>query len=280
MMRKQLYPTSPILSLYVAACLASQGSTAPFQQGQSSHILQTRDNEAEKILNCESITASDYYGLGVRLGIYFAWATASIANNWVPSEIAGALDTNCIFLLALLTSMLRSTHTNLLKQIDALILLQLGFGTIFGVLSLWGYRTCFYQLEGPSAIRHFGGFGTTSRIVLAGATSVFAAWFWLHGVLRTGDGLHPVKGDGCDKLYVFFFAKLPALGGIRIFLAVMSVIFAANFGAILVVSSIAAFSRVRRMVQLARAKQWAETSRLKYRTGFNDKEWVWSARTF
>jgi len=269
-----------VMRLILAFCILTTGLASKLppsttQQAPPLAPLQPRDDEDEP-LNCESVAASDYYGLGVRLGIYFAWLTSYVANISVPDEIASALDTNCIFLLALLVSMLRSTYTKSLKQIDALILLQLSFGSIFGVLSLWGHRTCRFHLEGPAAIRHFGGFGTHSRIILTAVASVFSAWFWLRGVLpdNGSKGLNPVHEDGCEMLYTFLFAKVPAQGGIRIFFAVISVANTVYFGAILFVSSVAFIARIKRMLQLARTEQWAETSRLKYRTGFTYKEYA------
>ncbi len=49
---------------------------------------------------CESARASDYYGIGVRLGIYFSWLTAWVAQVWLPDEISSALDQNAVFLFA------------------------------------------------------------------------------------------------------------------------------------------------------------------------------------
>ncbi len=117
--------------------------------------MQPRDSIGGKTiqgLTCSRATArpkdlDDYYGLGVRLGIYLSWVQAWVAFNFVPSEIAGALDTNTIFLPAVVLAMIRCTITQLIVQVDALILMHLGAGTVFGVLSIWGYRTSWYLRE-------------------------------------------------------------------------------------------------------------------------------------
>src|ERR1700759_4431881 len=102
-------------------------------------------------LHCQTARAPDYYGFGVRLGIYFAWLQGYLANTMLPSEIAGALDTNTIFLLTILIAMIKCSSINMLESIDGLILMPLSGGTIFGVFSIWGYRTVQYTLEGPGA---------------------------------------------------------------------------------------------------------------------------------
>jgi hypothetical protein len=200
--------------------------------------------------------------------------TAYIANTSLPDEIASALDTKCIFLFSLLVSMVKSTTNERLKQIDALVLMQLPAGGLFGVLSLWGYRTCHYQVEGSRAIQHYGGFGTHARLFISVAISIYGLWFWMHGI-RGRDGLNPVNDSGCETLYTFFFAKFPALGGIRVFYVVMCVMYTVYFGTMLLISSVAGFTRAKRMIELARSKQWAITTRLKYRTGWNKREYVY-----
>lgn len=86
---------------------------------------------------CQTERAPDYYGLGVRLGIYFSWLQGYIANTLLPSEAAGALDANTIFLLTLLVAMINCSRVRMLTQIDGLVLMHLSGGTIFGVLSIW-----------------------------------------------------------------------------------------------------------------------------------------------
>jgi len=83
-------------------------------------------------LDCSSTASNDYYGFGVRIGVYCTWISSWVANLFVPSEIAGALDANAIFLLALMISMFHGSATHTLAYIDGLILMQLCAGYLFG----------------------------------------------------------------------------------------------------------------------------------------------------
>ncbi|KAE9379835.1 hypothetical protein N431DRAFT_476914 [Stipitochalara longipes BDJ] len=234
-------------------------------------------------IHCQTARAPDYYGLGVRLGIYFAWIQAYIANHFLPSEIASAADTNTIFLLALLTALIKCSSINMLEQIDGLVLMHLSGGTIFGILSLWGYRTRHYFDEGPMAIRHFGGFGTHSRLILSLGISVYGLWYWLFAVtgslipmgspLEVGDlAVMPPNSPDCGTLYTFMFAKVRADGGIRIFYIIICILCTIYFGIMLLASSIAGWARVQTMLALGKQKRWADTSRLRFATGFNYHE--------
>ena len=81
----------------------------------SAGILMPRDDT----FKCQTERAPDYYGLGVRLGIYFAWGTSYLANTMVPSEINSALDTNMIFLLTILIAMIKCSLVNMLQTSKA-----------------------------------------------------------------------------------------------------------------------------------------------------------------
>ncbi|KYG41180.1 hypothetical protein M433DRAFT_116039, partial [Acidomyces richmondensis BFW] len=120
-------------------------------------------------LDCSSTASNDYYGLGVRIGVYCTWISSWIANLFVPSEIAGALDANAIFLVALMISMFHGSATHTLAYIDGLILMQL----------CAGYLSCIYNGLG---IRHFGGLGTHFRILIVFAISTYGIWFWTKGI--------------------------------------------------------------------------------------------------
>ena len=172
-------------------------------------------------LNCSSELSADYFGEGVRLGIYLIWLTSWVANNFVPDEISGAQDANAIFLLALLVSIFKGSavdEADRLRYIDGLVLMQLCAGYMFGCFSMWGYRTCLYNREGRRGVRHFGRIGTHSRLILMTAISAYGIWFWIEGI---EDGLAPLRDengryrDECYPLETFFFAKLPVRGGIR-----------------------------------------------------------------
>ncbi|OAL20685.1 hypothetical protein AYO22_08694 [Fonsecaea multimorphosa] len=240
---------------------------------------------------CQSARASDYYGIGVRLGIYFSWFTGWIvsachspvfylfarshsyvqANSFVPGDIGGALDTNAIFLFANLVAMVRCTITKVLTQLDCVILMHLSGGTIFSVLSLWGYRTCHYVREGPKGIRHFGGFGTHLRLLLSMAVAVYGLWFWWFGIQPDTTVINVDTGP-CKTVYTFMFAKVRADGGVRIFYIIVCIGCVIYFGIMLLVSSLALYARVAKAVGMAKKKKWRTSTRLHYATGLYQKE--------
>ena len=224
-------------------------------------------------LDCSSPVSNDYYGEGVRIGIYLTWFTSWVANSFVEEEIAGALDANTIFLMAVLISMLKATARSELAYIDGLILMQLSAGFLFGCLSLWGYRTVWYYKQGPAAIRHFGGFGTHARLLLMFGISVYGIWFWVEGIQ---DGLIIVTDENgnerpcqCYPLRTFFFVKLLVPGGIRYFYIVMSTGTAVYFGIMLL---IALLERLLHFFQVRDPELlW---HRGQYTTGFSQSEYV------
>ncbi|KAH8883558.1 hypothetical protein GQ53DRAFT_811347 [Thozetella sp. PMI_491] len=231
-------------------------------------------------ITCQSPNGQDYYGLGVRLGVYFAWLTGWIANTILPSEFTNASNTNTIFLLALLIAMANDARTGALTDLDALVLMHLCGGTVFGTLSLWGYRTRMYFDQGPRAIRLFGGFATHVKLFVSLGVSVFGFWFWLYGVMP--DGLSSLEaGDGsdeypnspeCTELYTFFFAKVRADGPLRYYYIVVCASCIAYFGIQVLVSSMAAWFSVDRIIGFVEFKGWASTNRTRYATGFSHKE--------
>ncbi|OCT53965.1 hypothetical protein CLCR_09767 [Cladophialophora carrionii] len=148
----------------------------------------------------------DFYGMGVRIGIYFQWITSWLANNFLPEEIIGSLDTNSIFLLALFSTVFTySLQGTSIRVVDVLLIHQLCTGFLFSVMSLWGYRTMYYKTEGPGGRRHFGGFGTHFRLVLMSAITAYGVWFWIRGV----DTLAMCDSrKDCGGLETFFFVPM------------------------------------------------------------------------
>lgn len=232
--------------------------------------------------SCLSDSATDYYGLGVRLGIYFAWLGSYIANTLLPSEFAGAVDTSAVFLLALLVAMTNDSRGHTLTQIDGLTLMHLCGGTVFGVLSLWGYRSRLYVDQGLHAVRNFGGFGTHLRLATSLGVSIYGLWFWVYGVSESlivlgsdrdiAEGPNPPE---CETLYTFFFAKLKATGGIRYYYTVVCALCCLWFGVMFIVSVIAGVASFSKIRSLSEFFSWGSGNRGKYATGFTRRELKW-----
>jgi hypothetical protein len=213
-------------------------------------------------LDCTTDSSNDYYGFGVRLGVYFSWLSSYFANLLLPSEIAGSLDTNCIFLLALIASLFHGSHDKQILQIDALVIMQLCSGFLFTSFSIWGYRTSYYQKEGPSAIKRFGGVGTHCRLVLVAAISVYGVWFWWTGVRH---GLITSDNPKCQKLYTWFFAKLWVLGGIDKVYIIMTIGCSIYYCSMFVTALLATFFNLFRA-------GWK--SKMDFETGFSAWEYA------
>ena len=131
---------------------------------------------------CSIQGQSDLYGMGVRMGVYLSWIASWLANNFVPAEIDAALDTNSIFLLAIAFALALYSGMSRLRVIDGLILIQMSFGFIFTVMTLWGYRTSVYRREGAKGALRFGGKGTSLRLVLLTGLCTFNLWFLNDGM--------------------------------------------------------------------------------------------------
>jgi hypothetical protein len=226
-------------------------------------ILQRNATSADPgPLDCTTDFSNDYYGFGVRLGVYFSWLSSYFANLLLPSEIAGSLDTNSIFLLALIASLFNGTHLRQIQQIDALIIMQLSSGFLFSSFSIWGYRTSYYEKEGPAAIKRFGGWGTHCRLLLTAAISIYGTWFWWEGVR---DGLITSDNPECQKIFTWFFAYLLVRGGIDKFYIVITMCCSIYYCTMLVAAIFAIIAKVFRT---------GLREKLVFETGFSASEFV------
>lgn len=148
---------------------------------------------------------------------------------------------------------------------------HLGMGTVLGVLTTWGYRTCYYQTEGPQGIKHLGGFGTHLRLLLSAAINIFGMWYWMHGVTPGDSSLMHDVGP-CGNVYTFMFAKVNAAGRIRIFYIIVSTFWTIYFGIMILASPIAGIVRAKRIVALSRRKRYQTSHMLHIATGYNYRE--------
>jgi hypothetical protein len=158
--------------------------------------------------------------------------------------------------------------------------MQLCAGYLFGIFSLWGYRTRHYIEEGPKAVRHYGRIGTHCRLVLTTAISIYGIWFWVygirydlhHGLARVTDDSGNPRPAACYPVYVFFFAKLNVLGGIRILYVIMTICTALYYGTMLLA---AVAERIRHLTQvISKEKGHEKRETLNYDTGLTKREQV------
>jgi hypothetical protein len=260
-MASKRYQNLSLLSMFLVLSGLSLVGAAP---SPVAFDLSPRNDTTEtpETLDCTTEFSGDYYGFGVRLGVYFAWLSSYFANTLLPSEIAGSLDTNSIFLLGLLVSLFTETLYHELFQIDGLIIMQLSSGFLFSSLSLWGYRTSQYQKDGPTAIQKFGKFGTHCRLALAVAISVYGTWFWWEGL---EDGLLSADDPRCRKIYTWFFAEWPVRGGIDIFYIIISFSCTVYYGLMALAAVVALVAKLIRV-------GW--NGKMEFETGFSIREYA------
>jgi hypothetical protein len=164
----------------------------------------------------------DFYGLGIRIGIYLQWITAYLANHFLREAIDGNLETNTIFLLALFIATAVTTVNDTVETAELVVLLHLSFGFLFSILSIWGHRTGTADLGEKKKIR-FPLIGSFFRLTLAIAVSAYGLWFWF-----TGRNLHQRSSPQCAD-YTFLFAKVDVAGGVRYFFELQSFIVLAGY---------------------------------------------------
>lgn len=267
--------TRCLLLLGFCALIAAEAVDATTQSRAEVFPRHVDDATGEKV-HCQTPRASNFYGIGVRIGIYFAQAQALIANNFLSREIASAADRNTIFLIALTVALIKCTISGMVEQLDGLILMHMCGGTMFSVLTIWGYRTQRYAREGQGAIRNFGGFGTHSRLVISAIISGYGVWYWTMGITGSLDpmGPHddPPNPVECAELYTFMFAKVPVMGPIRYFYAVWWGFWTLFFTIQMFCSSLAGYVKIVLVSRLTRKKDYAGQSKLKFHPGFTTNE--------
>ena len=94
----------------------------------------------------------DFYGAGIRIGIYLQWASAWLSNTFNPAAAAANHDANSIFLLAVLIALTIALTNGSLRVVEAYIMGLLSGGFISTVLSFLGLRLYFLQ---PSTLATF-----------------------------------------------------------------------------------------------------------------------------
>ena len=154
---------------------------------------------------------SDFYGLGIRLGVYLQWLTSLLANHFLAEAISDALDTNAIFVLALFVALILATAQMNVRAAEVVVLLQLCFGFLFSILSIWGHRI---GCRGEPVT--FSIMGSFFRLSLSTAICAYAVWFWFPGV-------HGLDKAECAA-FTFLFAKVNVLKGALVFFKLQAVL--------------------------------------------------------
>lgn len=209
----------------LAALLLSLAVAIPIQNSNSLQAQPAIVNRDLGQNQCIVEGNSDLYGPGIRLGVYLQWITSLIANHHAHESIRSNLETNTLFLLAIFIAAVVATAQSSLESAEILIFLHLCYGSIFSILSIWGYRI---RSQAEGAVR-FPVAGSAFRLTLVTIISIYSIWCWFSGIRRA-------TTEGCPT-YTFIFCKLDIGPRIAGFFQTQSVVNVAIFAGLLVVEA-------------------------------------------
>ncbi|KAE9993780.1 hypothetical protein EG327_003285 [Venturia inaequalis] len=177
----------------------------------------------------------DLYGLGIRIGVYFQWASALIIWRWYPegrNELGGAY---LVFLFALLIAMVVITaRREPIHSAEILLLIYIIFGGVFTVMMI-GLRKS--HLQKAKKIKTSWP-QTMALFFILAAASIYCTWFWLSGIHH-----HDFLDTNCGT-YGFLFTKVSLKNKhVTRFFAALSMYLAILYtlGSVYAVGALAAF---------------------------------------
>jgi len=205
------------LCILVKSAPVPNGGEATSYHRKETAILVER-SATNLLQSCQFPGNSDFYGLGIRLGVYSQWISSLLANVFEAGSIDDNLDTNSIFLFALFVALGVATQQSIVKDSEIVILLQLCFGFIFSILTIWGHRI--------NNHKRFPFLGSLFRLSLSTAVCAYSLWFWFLGISN-------LDSEQCTT-FMFLFGKVNATGDSRVFLKLQSIVVFVPYGILLI----------------------------------------------
>ena len=97
----------------------------------------------------------DFYGEGIRIGIYLQWISAWLTMALGPDQVQDVYGVNSIFLFAVIIATISASLSDTidLLPVEMFIMLQIAFGFFVTTLSIFGLRV---QLFGPKRLQKLG----------------------------------------------------------------------------------------------------------------------------
>lgn len=92
---------------------------------------------------------TDFYGFGIRLGVYFQWVASWLSNTFAPENNH---DANSIFVLATAIAIAVAMLSSALKPAEAYIMFSICYGFFFTVLTFLGIRIHFLEFEAAGGV--------------------------------------------------------------------------------------------------------------------------------
>jgi hypothetical protein len=166
---------------------------------------------------------SDLYGLGIRLGVYFQWASALIIYGWYPEGQDDLAESYLVFLFALTVGIIVITARAVpTYAAEILLLTYIIFGRVWTVMFI-GVRER-HRKRVQRSSTHVAQ-GVVLFVTLA-AVSIYCSWFWIHGLH------HNVLATPCGT-YGFLFTKVSLYNpSVYKFFAALSTYLAVGYGGI------------------------------------------------
>ena len=168
--------------------------------------------------------SAEFYGLGIRLGVYFQWWASLIANLFLPNDWRAMFAAYLVFSTALIVALIMSTFQHACTfTIEIIVVLFIFWGGYIGLLH--STRTAIAAVQEMSDNVDFG---TRLSYALAAPTWIgiaFSIWFWLRLAIAGEVDFTPTPGG---TSYFMFARVSPDTKAASRFIVVVCFYFAWN----------------------------------------------------
>lgn len=113
---------------------------------------------------------SDFYGQGIRIGVYLQWLSAWVSMLLQPDTAQSILEVNSIFVFAIIIATITSFNSDGIRPIERYIMLQFSFGFFLTTISIFGLRP--QLLRSQSTAQLFDGFRRLPRAIKESAKTI------------------------------------------------------------------------------------------------------------
>lgn len=170
-----------------------------FAQGNSS----TESVCSDRVTADGFVGNTDFYGLGIRLGIYSQWAASALANCFLPGEWKSNLGASLAFALALVVAIFLLTfQSQCVFTAEVIVILFIFWGGF--LVSYIGSPALNFVNPLRSGAKSPGS-GIVAEVPYV-AMQVFSLWFWLRLVLVGEEDFRLTPGG----TYYFLFSRVSA----------------------------------------------------------------------
>ena len=168
-----------------------------FAQGDSS-----RDSGCSDRVTADGFVGNtDFYGLGIRLGIYSQWTASALANCFLPGEWKSNLGASLAFALALTVAVFLLTfQSQCVFTAEVIVILFIFWGGF--LVSYIGSPALNFVNPLRSSIKSPGS-SIVAEVPYV-AMQVFSLWFWLRLVLVGEEDFRRTPGG----TYYFLFSRV------------------------------------------------------------------------